>query len=544
MPIFNPPGSTVSTYPVVEDTAMYAYDQPMGVGAAVSGNTGNPTFGNTCIIVGSSAYGPGVYTVTMNAATTFDVTNPAGGAVGSGTLGTAFSANGISFLLTAGGTAAIAGDKFTITVKPPVVTQRYMPKLSRIIKSGEIWFAPTAISGTAVRTANLDTSASYLAQSNVAASTPLLINNLTNGFTSLSWGSLNLAMPSDGLLQGLVWVDDYENGAAAFNSLSVTITGASGAVTYGYAIGSGLFPGWNTIQLWNPATPANAVCANTGVTWITANTGYNFTDPITAINVTLNTPTAGAVTRFAGLFTQTKVQPMAIMTFDTSAQDIFANFVPLWKSYGWSAGLRAGGADSYRSPTWSTPLKTALGLGMDVYNGSWSRIGSTTSTAAAVLSGEAGRQQNWASRNGLGRGGTLFSTLANSSAKQSVMRTVFPALGIKTAKAGTAPYLATMIGPAGLDNRYNVKALGMQGITLMKAQVDGIIYTGGLLLWFGHECPIYGGTPPDSGSPGNGGGIYYEHAVLLAAYMAPSVAAGTLNVVGVTQMEMILDGLL
>lgn len=84
-----------------------------GTGAAVAGNTGNPTFGT--INVGAAGV-PGVYSLRMTAATKFDVTDPTGKAVGSGTLGTAFNKGGLGFTLTAGATPAVDGDSFTITV--------------------------------------------------------------------------------------------------------------------------------------------------------------------------------------------------------------------------------------------------------------------------------------------------------------------------------------------------------------------------------------------------------------------------------------------
>lgn len=84
-----------------------------GTAAAVAGNTGNPTFGT--ITAGVTA-GPGDYNLTFTAATKFDVEGPDGVKIGSGTTGVAFSKSGIGFTLTAGGTPAVAGDGFVITV--------------------------------------------------------------------------------------------------------------------------------------------------------------------------------------------------------------------------------------------------------------------------------------------------------------------------------------------------------------------------------------------------------------------------------------------
>ncbi len=88
-------------------------DTGAGSAVATAGNTGNPTFGS--FTVGALAK-PGAYNLTFTAATKFDVEDPAGVRIGSGTTGVAFSKAGLGFTLTAGGTPAVAGDSFTITV--------------------------------------------------------------------------------------------------------------------------------------------------------------------------------------------------------------------------------------------------------------------------------------------------------------------------------------------------------------------------------------------------------------------------------------------
>jgi hypothetical protein len=78
-----------------------------------TGSTGNAT--SSAITVGTKAR-PGVYTVLFTAATAFRVVDPRGRFIGTGATGAAFSADGISFTITAGGTAAVAGDSFSIVV--------------------------------------------------------------------------------------------------------------------------------------------------------------------------------------------------------------------------------------------------------------------------------------------------------------------------------------------------------------------------------------------------------------------------------------------
>lgn len=93
-----------------------------GSAAATAGNTGNPTFGTITI---GAAGKVGAYKLTFTAATKFDVEDPDGVKIGSGTTGVAFSKAGVGFTLTAGGTAAVAGDEWTITVAAG--TGKYIP---------------------------------------------------------------------------------------------------------------------------------------------------------------------------------------------------------------------------------------------------------------------------------------------------------------------------------------------------------------------------------------------------------------------------------
>lgn len=78
------------------------------------GAVGNPTAGT--IVVGPAAAG-GIYSIEFTSATGFKVIGPGGMQIGSnGTLGSAFSAGGLGFTLTAGATAAEAGDEGILTV--------------------------------------------------------------------------------------------------------------------------------------------------------------------------------------------------------------------------------------------------------------------------------------------------------------------------------------------------------------------------------------------------------------------------------------------
>jgi len=82
------------------------------VAAALGTNTGNGVFGAVTLVTVPTQIG--VYTLTFTAATTFNVVAP-NGASATGSTGVAFSALGIGFTITAGGTAFVAGDTFAIT---------------------------------------------------------------------------------------------------------------------------------------------------------------------------------------------------------------------------------------------------------------------------------------------------------------------------------------------------------------------------------------------------------------------------------------------
>lgn len=79
---------------------------------SVSG-TGNPTIG-TMSTNGSAV--PGVWTVDFTAATVFQLIDPNGKIYGVGATGAAFTAGGLTFTVTAGGTPADATTAFALTV--------------------------------------------------------------------------------------------------------------------------------------------------------------------------------------------------------------------------------------------------------------------------------------------------------------------------------------------------------------------------------------------------------------------------------------------
>lgn len=89
--------------------------------AANAGNTGN---GTMSAAVGGANVQPGAYAVEFTSATAFRVVDPDGNEVGLGKVGTAFAGE-VAFTITAGGTAFVNGDGFTITVASG--SQKYTP---------------------------------------------------------------------------------------------------------------------------------------------------------------------------------------------------------------------------------------------------------------------------------------------------------------------------------------------------------------------------------------------------------------------------------
>lgn len=85
--------------------------------AALGTNTGNGAFGSVTLVTVPTQIG--VYSVLFTAATAFTVTAP-NGATATGSTGVSFNALGVVFTITAGGTAFVAGDSFTVTTTQKV----------------------------------------------------------------------------------------------------------------------------------------------------------------------------------------------------------------------------------------------------------------------------------------------------------------------------------------------------------------------------------------------------------------------------------------
>jgi hypothetical protein len=83
--------------------------------SAAGTNTGN---GTLTLITQGNLIMVGTYVLTATSATAFTVSDPNGDAMAAAKTGVAYSDAELGFTLTAGGTAFVAGDTFTITVPP------------------------------------------------------------------------------------------------------------------------------------------------------------------------------------------------------------------------------------------------------------------------------------------------------------------------------------------------------------------------------------------------------------------------------------------
>lgn len=446
-----------------------------------------------------------------------------------------------------------------ITVVTPIyeyddagnVRRRAQVRPERILKQGQLlWWPSVPTSTAAISYAAYAGPALLLSGS--TTQNPLEITYTNGGFSSTSFSGLNIAPPSDGLMQLMLWVPDWENSDPnpLAGSLQIDVGMANGTSASFVFSTTAVRPGWNTIQLWNPLDADQqgtfnraGVSNTTGTPTIT----YSGTT-ISSISIRANNPAAGSKIRVGGLYSQTVVKPMFVMTFDTSNPDVFDNFAPAWRAAGLTASFRAGGNNAYRDAqfysggTFREKARAQYNAGFDIYNGSWSRanVGGLTE---AQFAAEVGLQTNWQNSAGLQRGNVLFSTAGNGLPKASIYRKVFPQFGVSLAKTSSGVGRIRTIGPAGLDDRLAITSTGWSGRSAGLRDIRVLQQAGGILLYFAHQCEVAGAEPPpDTGSPGSGGGMYQEDAVFFAAHLRTLQAAGAVDVVSASQLAAILDG--
>ncbi|HZR34351.1 MAG TPA: head decoration protein [Nevskia sp.] len=116
-------------------TTTDAQDKPSAVAVAGGGNTGNGT--SSAVTTTGHAPQLGVYGVEFDDATHFVVTAPNGQEVGHGVTGTAFSGGGLGFTITAGGTAFVAGDSFTVTVAAAAGAGKFLTSVATAVDGSQ-----------------------------------------------------------------------------------------------------------------------------------------------------------------------------------------------------------------------------------------------------------------------------------------------------------------------------------------------------------------------------------------------------------------------
>jgi hypothetical protein len=131
--VFVPDQLIAGSHDIVTDTVSIASGQVLLRGAVVGQQTANEfaVVSSAATVAGGANTGTGTiasittgpqqkigtYRVTLTAATTFNVYDPTGELVGSGSTGTAFTSVQVAFTVTAGGTAFAANDGFNLAVE-------------------------------------------------------------------------------------------------------------------------------------------------------------------------------------------------------------------------------------------------------------------------------------------------------------------------------------------------------------------------------------------------------------------------------------------
>ncbi|KTS27623.1 head decoration protein [Pantoea stewartii] len=108
--------------PLLRGTVLGRQSQKSAATTAGSANKGNGTL--TGLTLSSQAVA-GAYTVTATDPNTFQVPDPTGTVLGNAAVGSVYRSTQVSFTLTAGANAFVAGDTFTITVA--VGTGKWVP---------------------------------------------------------------------------------------------------------------------------------------------------------------------------------------------------------------------------------------------------------------------------------------------------------------------------------------------------------------------------------------------------------------------------------
>ena len=423
----------------------------------------------------------------------------------------------------------------------------YMPNASRITQVGKLLWQPTVTGDTNI----IGVSTDYLMRQ------PQTLQVDASGWGTVSWTGLSISVPADGLMQFLMHSTTGSPGTWKFR-----LTNANGnQITYEFR-NSFMDLGQKTFQFWNPATDANLVLAG-GSNQVITQTGDFFDGSLmTGMYMEFN-PAVACSFYIDGLYTQTKIKPMICHTVDYSSNNVYTNFVPIWESKGWKAGFRVGGTD-YNWNGYLTNLRLAQEKGFDIYNGSMTRQNPITTLEDTYK--EMGLSTNRA--KSLGFHNPILYSSGGNSLPQSVAhrKEVANAYGIKWCKAPNFYWKANVVGANGLDQPLYTYVTGGTSYQSMQEHIAGLEYIGAFIVYFWHECVnfytydvdgnitglgseatsrgLVAGDEFTTNSTASGGSVWTEAMQAIAEYLDPKVQAGDIDVVGITELDLIMRGLM
>lgn len=379
---------------------------------------------------------------------------------------------------------------------------------------------------------------------------PWVVRNIgtVSGFKQATWDGLNIPVPADGLMQMLM----YFSGEATAIRVKLT-DDSSGDIQYEYRNSTVLGKCQNTLQLWNPATDANYLFSdqllssdgssdlNPNTNIVVTDNSFDFTGNITKIQIILVNSGLNDEVILDGLYTQTKIKPMIGFLFDVSNNDVFTNFQPVWDANKWKATFRLGGTAANWS-SYDAGLESAYDVGHSVSNGTLSREGTLdTTTDADLIRRElmlsCGRIKARGFSNPI-----LVHSAGNSVPDIDNRRTICGESGIRWMKSGDQMYEAGVVGANGFDEPLNLPVHTARSYQDMINHIAGIKYVGGFIFYYPHQCPTGGDLT--TWSTASSSSVWKEAIDALAVDLLAEETAGNLDVVDITQFDLIMRGLL
>jgi hypothetical protein len=167
--------------------------------------TGN---GTLTAYKGGSASVAEIFTITATSATNFTVVGSVSGSLSAATVGTPYTGTKVQFTLTAGGTAFIAGDVFTLSTAPKWVSQRRARGCTVVCSASQTGLSAqdNVIDG---KTVNSGGSLGY-----VSPNTPTLPITMEFDFLEAETIAEYAIMPGSSTFAPKSWTYEYWNGSA------------------------------------------------------------------------------------------------------------------------------------------------------------------------------------------------------------------------------------------------------------------------------------------------------------------------------------------